>query len=258
MKIIKIPSSQGSLGKNLGCENAPDKILDELKRLSAFENELGRKIEFEIDEVSVDKDNIEETNKNIYEKSKEIEGVFIGGDHSITYSLFKGFAERYKNPGLLIFDAHADCVNDFKPASHEDFVKVLIKEGILKSENLIIIGLRNWHSKEREFLEKNKIKTYKMKDILDDNDVCDVIMEECNKFDGLYLSVDIDVLDPAFAPGTGYLEPGGMSVRQLFYYLHRLRKLKNLKAVDLVEVNPGKDRGNITVRTAARIVGELI
>ena len=83
-------------------------------------------------------------------------------------------------------------------------------------------------------------------------------MEIASKFDGLYLSLDIDVLDPAFAPGTGYLEPGGMNARQLFYYLHRLKKLQNLKCVDLVEVDPERDKTGITVRTAAKMIAELM
>ena len=86
-------------------------------------------------------------------------------------------------------------------------------------------------------------------------DISEAVMELANKWDGLYISIDIDVLDPAFAPGTGYPEPGGLSIRELIYFLHRLKKLHNFRGGDLVEVNPKKDAGTAIV--AAKIITEL-
>ena len=77
-------------------------------------------------------------------------------------------------------------------------------------------------------------------------------------FSDSYISVDIDVLDPAFAPGTGYLEPGGLSTRELLYLLQRIKLLKNIRKYDLVEVNPDKDINLMTCKTAAKIIKELI
>jgi len=74
----------------------------------------------------------------------------------------------------------------------------------------------------------------------------------------LYVSIDIDVLDPAFAPGTGYREPGGLSSRDFIYLVQRINKIKNLKAVDIVEINPDKDIKNQTVKLGAKILSELI
>jgi len=259
MKIVKVPSSQGSLGKNEGTEKAPDKIVNLLKKLSMYVNEDGKNIDFEIDEVKVNPSNIEETNKRIYEKAKQGANIFIGGDHSITFSTFSAFAEKYKNPGIIIFDAHPDAVNNFEPASHEDFVKVLIEKKILKKENLIMVGLRSADKIEREFLEKNKIKAFWMKGLHDNmENACDHIMAAAKEFDGLYLSIDIDVLDAAFCPGTGYPEPFGMTSRELMYFLRRIKKLKNLKCIDLVEVNPVKDVNDLTSKIAAKIIHELI
>ena len=88
--------------------------------------------------------------------------------------------------------------------------------------------------------------------------ICDAVMESAKDFDGLYISIDIDSVDPAFAPGTGYPEPAGLSSRELLYFIHRLKKLKNLKAVDIVEVNPEKDLNDITSRLAAKLCVELV
>ena len=78
------------------------------------------------------------------------------------------------------------------------------------------------------------------------------------RWEAIYLSIDIDVLDPAFAPATGYPEPGGLTSRELLYSLGRLRMLKSLKAIDLVEVNPRLDQKGQTVKLAARILAELL
>jgi len=253
MKIVKIKSSQGCLGKNKGCEKAPDEILKELENF--YLNEKGFRGEFEVVDCNVVENNIEETNENIV----GIDGdIFLGGDHSITYASFIGFAKKFKNPGLIVFDAHPDCENNFKPPSHEDFLKVLVEDGFLKKENVIIVGVRNWHKKEFYFLRDNKIKYFHMKNMKNIEDVCDAVMELSRSFDGLYLSIDIDCVDPAFAPGTGYLEPGGMSSRDLIYFVQRLKLLRNLKRIDIVEINPEKDVGKQTIKLVAKLLRELI
>ena len=83
-------------------------------------------------------------------------------------------------------------------------------------------------------------------------------MEMCNKFKRLYLSLDIDVVDPAFAPGVGYLESGGLTSNEILYFVRRLKLLKNLKRFDLVEVIPEKDKNNMTVNLAVRILKEFL
>ncbi|MBI4447817.1 arginase family protein [Candidatus Woesearchaeota archaeon] len=255
--IISIASSQGGLEKK-GSQKAPAKIIEQLKNF--YLSEQGRKPAIDISEVGVVSGNIEETNDKIYEKIKNATTpLIIGGDHSITFSAFKAFATNFKNPGLLIFDAHPDCVNNFHPPSHEDFVKVLIEDGNLKPENIVIFGLRNWHDKEYRFLKENRIKFFTMQQIFNNiEQVCDTVMEFSRVFDGLYFSIDIDVVDPAFAPGTGYAEPGGLTSREMIYLIHRIKMLNNLKAVDIVEVDPEKDVNGITSKLAAKIICELL
>ncbi|MEM4244746.1 MAG: arginase family protein [Candidatus Nanoarchaeia archaeon] len=254
MKIVKVSSSQGSLGKNIGTEKAPEKIVEDLKKMSV--NEQGRFLSYEVDEVRVDPNNIEETNESIFEKEGDI---FIGGDHSITYPLFKKVVQKNKNAGLIMFDAHPDCENNFAPPSHEDFIKVLIEEGSLKKDNLILIGIRNMDIKEQRYIREKRIKCYTMKELRGNiEETCDTIMELARGFDALYISIDIDVVDPSQAPGTGYVEPAGMQARDLIYFIQRIKLLKNLKRVDLVEVNPEKDINQMTVKLAAKIIAELI
>ncbi len=250
MRVVKVPSSQGSLGKNVSCKNAPEKIVEVSKEF--FLNEKLEEVKFDVGEIVVLGGDIEKTNENIFNSKGDL---FLGGDHSITYPLFSSFARDYKNPGIIIFDAHADCVNYFKPPSHEDWVNVLVNDGNIKGENVVLVGVRNLYKSELKFLREKNIKFIQAKDIfLNIEETCDFVMELAREFDGLYLSIDIDVLDPAFAPATGYGEPGGLGTRELLYFIQRLRKLKNLKRVDIVEVGDEEK----TIKTAAKILVELI
>jgi arginase family enzyme len=149
-------------------------------------------------------------------------------------------------------------VNNFEPPTHEDYLKVLIEKGVLKKENVIIVGLRNWHKEEYAFLKQNRIKFYSMKEISAEGvrEVSEAVMSVAKNFDGLYVSMDIDAVDPSSAPGTGYMEPGGLTSRDMLYFLNRLKLLRNLKMLDLVEINPLKDVNEMTVSLGAKLVAE--
>ncbi|MBU0930205.1 MAG: arginase family protein [Nanoarchaeota archaeon] len=243
MKIIKIKYSKGSLGKNNGTESAPNEILKELKNI--WLNESFKELKFTSEDSDI---------KNIKEGD-----IYLGGDHSITEPIIKKISKNSKNFGLIVFDAHPDVYKEFEFPTHGDWLYHLIEEGIVKKENIILIGIRNPDIKEIDYLEKNNIKFYTAKELyLDRENICNLIMEKARNFDHIHISVDIDSLDPSIAPGTGYLEPAGLSARELLYYIQRLSFVKNKKTFDLVEVNPLKDTNNITVKTAAKIVGEFL
>ncbi len=232
MHIVKVPYFRGSLGKNIGCEKAPDFL--------AENGEL----------VLVNQNNVDETMKAIAEMKGDF---FIGGDHSITYGSFNGFTRSYKNPGLIVFDAHPDAEVTSNSVTHEDFLRKLVEDGVLKKENIILIGIRAISKNEKEFIKGMHVFTMEQL-FRNEEEVCDSLMEISQSFDAVYLSVDIDVLDPAFAPGTGYLEPGGLSVSELLYFLRRLRNLRHLKRVDLVEINPDKDLNGMTINIGKKIL----
>lgn len=266
MKILKIPYNAGAMKKKEGQELAPDKIIECLDEL--YLTESGLNPNFEIEEVKINNQDIDSSKKSIEDAVKKLNefAILIGGDHSITYSGFKGFVEKHKhdskknintNCGLLIFDAHPDCENDF--ITHEDFINKLISDEIIKPSNIMLVGIRNWSENEHNFIKKHKIKNYTMKEISFEglNETCDAVMAAARAFENIYLSIDIDVLDPAFAPGTGYIEPGGLTSRELLYFIQRLKLLKNIKIIDIVEVNPKKDFNNMTSKMAAKLIVEL-
>lgn len=270
MFVVKVPGING-LGKTKGCEKAGNEILNALETI--YSNEEGKPIDarlLDLEEIHLDNSNIEIANRLIQKNSLEIfqtkpRAIFIGGDHSVSYSLTKSFlnycSEENKKPYLIVFDSHPDCMEAAKmeTPTHEDWLRSLIDAGF-PTENILLVGIRNSDVAETSFLKQNKIKTITMNQLLEDlAGISDSITEFSNSPGGeLYVSLDIDVVDPAFAPGTGYIEPGGLTSREFIYIIQRINKIRNLKAVDIVEVNPGKDRDNLTVKLGAKILGELI
>ncbi len=268
MFIVKIPGING-LGKTKGCERAGNAILESLKGI--YSSEEGKPIDvklLDLEEIHLDNSNLELSNKLIYENSLGIfdskpRTIFLGGDHSISYSTTKAFLEyckiEKKRPCLIVFDAHPDCMEPMKEPTHEEWLRKIIEEGFPK-ENILIVGARNSHQSEIKFIKENKIKTISMNSLTEDlEDMCEVIMEFSNGKE-LYLSIDVDVIDPVFAPSTGYPEIGGLTSRQFIYLIQRMKKIKNLRAVDIVEINEKMDRenNNLTVKLAAKILAELI
>mgnify|MGYP001211411479 FL=1 len=120
------------------------------------------------------------------------------------------------------------------------------------------MGIRNWHKQEYSFLKEKRIKFYSMKEISQEGikEVSEAVMSVAKDFDALYVSMDIDAVDPCFAPGTGHIEPGGLTSREMLYFLNKLKLLKNLKMLDLVEINPSKDVNQLTVSLGAKLLVE--
>ncbi len=271
MKLIKIPFSGAGLGHGNGANKAPDVIVAQLEEM--FANEDGKEIPFEIEEIKVDESNFGESHEAIqkYFTSNKNLAIILGGDHSITRPVLKGLITKNgdeKTTGELekgkyqyvVFDAHPDLMDDFRPPTQEDYLRVLIEEEILKPEDVILIGLRNWDKEEVKYLEEKNIKYYSMKEIFEKG-IKETVKEVVEKIlaskKELYLSLDIDVVDPVEAIGTGYLEHGGLSSRELIYFLQEIKKTGKLAFADVVEVNPDKDIKDMTSKLAAKCLIEL-
>jgi arginase family enzyme len=267
MFIVKVPGING-LGKTQGCEKAGNAILKSLEEI--YSSEFGKPInvsDLDLEEIHLDNKNLEITNKLIYKNSFEIyetkpKVVFLGGDHSISYSTTRAFLDYCDNSGkkpcLIIFDAHPDCMESMKEPTHEEWLRKLIEEGF-PTENILLVGIRNSYESELVFLKEKKIKVISLNSILlNIEESCDVIMEFSNGKE-LYVSIDIDAIDPVFAPGTGYKnEVGGFTSREFIYLIQRINMIKTLRALDIVEINPDKDEDEKTVKLGAKILGELL
>ncbi|VVB80126.1 N(1)-aminopropylagmatine ureohydrolase [uncultured archaeon] len=272
MQIIKVPGING-LGKTSGCERAGNVILSCLKD-EIFSNSAQKEIEFsklDLEEIHLDNSNLEITSELVYRNSLEAfqnqeKVIFLGGDHSISYNLVKGFVSYCKSikkePCLIVFDAHPDLMPPVKNAedfpTHEEWLRGLLDKKLISPPNILLVGIRNSDKEELRVIKEKKIRVITMNQLQENlEETCELIMEFADKKE-LYLSLDIDVVDPVFAPATGYLEPGGLTSREFLYILSRISKMKNLKGVDIVEVNEKKDTEHKTVKLSAKALAEFI
>lgn len=172
---------------------------------------------------------------------------FIGGDHSITYPIIRGMSRRHSSLTILQFDAHPDLYKEFEGSSlsHACPFARIMEEGLV--ESLIQVGVRCMTKDQQEQADRFGVRTLHMKEM--DNGLSAELRTP------LYISFDLDVLDPAFAPGVSHHEPGGFSVRQAIDIVQGL----NVPVIgaDLVEYNPDRDTFGMTAMAAAKILKEI-
>ena len=199
--------------------------------------------------------------------SRGIVPVILGGDHSITWPAATAVAEArgWGNVGIVHFDAHADTADiiDGNLASHGTPMRRLIESGAVQGRHFVQVGLRGyWPPRETfEWMQEQGMRWHLMHEIWERGIqavIEDAVTEALDGADHLYVSVDIDVLDPGFAPGTGTPEPGGMNPADLLRTVRRLARDAHLVALDVVEVSPPYDVSENTVNNAHRVVFEAL
>jgi agmatinase len=193
--------------------------------------------------------------------------VVLGGDHSVTWPSATAVADArgYGSFGLIHFDAHADTADeiDGNLASHGTPMRRLIESGAVRGENFVQVGLRGYWPPAQivEWMREQGMRTHFMQEIWERGVVAvldDVVAEALQGTDAIYLSVDIDVLDPGFAPGTGTPEPGGLAPVDLLRMVRRIAMDTTIVGMDVVEVSPPYDHADLTVNNAHRVIWEAL
>jgi len=186
--------------------------------------------------------------------------VFLGGDHSVTLPLLRAAKARHGKLALIHFDAHCDTWQDHfgEPSGHGTWTYEAIQEGLVDPKQTVQIGLRSSGERAaREFVKDQGGLIYTARDLRgrDGTGLAATISEIRARLGNTpcYLTLDIDCLDPAFAPGTGTPEPGGMSSSQVLTFLEELAAL-NFIGMDCVEVAPVYDHAELTSNAAATFV----
>lgn len=173
--------------------------------------------------------------------------LVFGGDHSITFPILQGLAQHHQHIHILHFDAHPDLYNEFKgnPLSHACPFARIMENGLANS--LTQVGIRTLNAHQLEQVKKFSVTVHEMRHWQGP--------EQLDIKGPLYVSIDIDALDPAYAPGVSHLEPGGMTVRQILDALHHI----NIPIIgaDIVEYNPTRDINNMTAMVAIKLYKEL-
>jgi arginase len=172
--------------------------------------------------------------------------ICLGGDHSITYPILRGFKDQASDISILHFDAHPDLYHDYGGRlSHACPFARIMEERLAR--RLVQVGIRTIGAHQLEQAKKFGVEVITMRNIGRLENV---------KFEGaIYISFDIDVLDPAFAPGISHYEPGGMSVRDVLNVIQGLRV--PIVGADIVEFNPIRDHQNQTAMVCSKILKEI-
>ena len=222
MQVLSIPTSLGTLGKYDEVEKSPEIILKDTPH-KTLKPPVSNQQEF-IDHIHS-------------EALKYDELLAVGGDHSISYPLVFTFKEKYPEGKIVIFDAHPDCEVHTDTPTHEDWIRMLIEGGVVKPGEVYFIGVRKITGREREFMRKHEIE----------------VNRQIPDLTGpVYLSIDIDVLDPEECDGFHFKEKDGLKISELIPMIKQLKP--HVKFADLVETFPDEK----TIEVAKQIISILI
>ena len=243
-----------------GCRFGPDVIRDAFNNIEIFMPEFG----VDLEQVNIQDlgnlehtvvaqnmiDMVRKTTSDLKDSSNQL--IILGGEHSLTYGSYMSYP---KDTGYVVFDAHYDLRDEYAGTklSHAAYLRRIIEER--GSENIIHVGARAYVKEELEFLTEHNVKTISDSDIRMGNGP-KLLQNMTEKFENLYVSIDLDVLDPAFAPGVGNPEAIGITSRELYDMIVSLQD-KKIKAADIVELNPTFDNGS-TASLAARLMSIII
>lgn len=171
----------------------------------------------------------------------------LGGDHAVTYPVLRAYARRYPDLAILHFDAHPDLYDSFDgdPYSHACPFARIMEAGLAR--RLVQVGIRADNIEQRAQARRFGVET--------------VGMDRLDELPGLlprgpvYVSIDLDALDPAYAPGVSHHEPGGLTTRDVLRAIQALQG--PVVGADVVELNPSRDLNGVTAMVAAKFVREL-
>ena len=194
--------------------------------------------------------------KDILEAGKTL--VTIGGEHTITLGVMKGLGEKASKTAIVSFDAHLDLRNEFMglKLSHTTFMRRINEK--LKPGKIIEVGTRAVCKEELDYAKKAGIEFFTAKQIRKEGSqrIAEQLREKLSRYKNVYLSIDMDVLDPAYAPAVQNPEPEGIETHTLLDILYGVCD-KRVAGFDVVEVAPNYDQG-ISAIQAAKVIFEVL
>ena len=188
--------------------------------------------------------------------------IVLGGDHSISIPVFQAQRERYKDQrlGVLWVDAHPDLCDVFTGSklSHACVLRRALEFGI-DPQDVCLVGLRSWEEQEIDLIENRGLNVYTAALIAERGikSIASSVYSKLSRCDAVHISLDIDCLDPAYAPGTGIPDAGGLTSREVITLVKSMQGLP-LVGLDLVEVSPPLDPSEATVFAALKIIMEYV
>ena len=268
--MLGLPSSKSSITLSLAA-NAPSAIRNALYSYSVYSSERRRNLPFkdiiDFGDVTIHPTDNEETINRQYLSVKEIlqseicdTFIFLGGDHGISFPVIKAFAEAKGKIGVIQFDAHHDVRNleDGGRTNGTPF-RSLLDGDIIEGQHLVQIGIRDFANAEEydHYVREQGVHVYTMGDI-DTLGLTSIIRKELVRLSSeveiIYISLDMDVIDQAFAPACPAPNPYGLTSRELLTSVATFAEYSKVKAIDIVEIDPSKDIRNLTSNLAAYVI----
>jgi agmatinase len=276
--IIGIPWDYLTSIKGPNSSIAPQKIRDITENL-ALTTELGSKIpEFkavDLGDVKIEAQNVDKNLKeimkyvnNIYKQNENVVIIMMGGDHFCTFPVAKAVGDNRNNKkdfGVLIFDSHLDLYEEWDKGvySHATVSHRIYDLEYISNKNLLIVGSRDIDIPELEIAKAEEIIHFDAHLLVEiglkqyTENIIDFF--KSSKIKDLYISIDIDTLDPSIAPATGFAIPGGFTYRELWQILKEITNHFNVVGFDVVEVAPNLDLpNNLTSNLAAKLIIEFM
>ena len=179
--------------------------------------------------------------------AKKARIIALGGDHAVSYPLVSALTHTYQDLTILHLDAHPDIYDTYAGSrfSHACPFARIMETGRVKQ--LVQVGIRGMNDEQRRQVEKFNVTCIEMKDFRSKNPI---------QLQGpVYISLDMDVLDPAYAPGVSHHEPGGMSTRKVLRLIQSISR--PVVGADIVEYNPDRDVNGVTAAVAAKFLKEI-
>ena len=245
-----------------GTREGPAAILRASQNVELFDEELGKESHKScvatLDALMPNMAGPKEMEKDVFEAARKVvrDGKFLlglGGDHSVTEGLVRAVMTRHKLLSILQIDAHLDLRDSWEGTKHSH--ACVMRRCLDLGATVVPVGIRNISLDEHRFLKRRKIGPILARDCHADDDWVDRAMNQLG--DTVYVTIDIDGFDPAFAPGTGTPEPGGLDWYQVTGLLRLVAAEKKIVAADVVEVMPIPGQA-VTEFLAARLAYKLI
>ncbi|MCG3083596.1 formimidoylglutamase [Anoxybacillus sp. LAT_35] len=271
--VIGVPLSKSSISHS-GAAFAPQAIRQALSFYSTYSIEAGIDLAditvTDYGDIVMHPTDIVESQRRIAETVEQVVALYpeskwiaLGGDHSITFPVVSGWQKQKGKIGMIQFDAHHDLRNleDGGPTNGTPFRR-LIEAGVIDGSQLVQIGLRDF-ANSRAYTEYGKqrgVTMYTIEEVyrLGIQTIIEKSMQMLSSVDAVYVSVDMDVLDQAFAPGCPAIGPGGMDSRTLLQAILLLARYDKVQAMDIVEIDPTIDFRQMTSRLAAWFILQFL